>query len=282
MDVLPEVLRQLPEPGTDPEGDAPLEGLRALERVIGYAFADRRLLRTALTLGSWANEHPDAGWPSNSCLEFFGDSVLGLLAADRLWIRFPDLAEGELTRLRAALVSERALSTIATGLDLGQWLYLGRGDLKRGGRGQASTLADTVEAILGAVFLDARAAGGDGLRAAGAVFDTLFGARLASLTPDHGLHPKSSLQHWAQRTHRVTPTYVRVGTGEEESEPWRARVELRRDDAEVLVLGVGEGSSLRRAERAAAEHALARIEDGEFDDPAWDTGVEPVDRSEGA
>lgn len=260
MDTLPEVLTRLPDPGHSPDLAAELEGLKPLEAQIGYSFADTALLRVALTLGSWANEHPDAGWPSNACLEFFGDSVLGLLAADRLWVRFPELAEGELTRLRASLVSERALAAIATDMDLGQWLFLGRGDLKRGGRGQSSTLADTMEAVLGAVFLDARAAGQNGLVAAGQVFDRLFGARLAGLTPDQGLHPKSSLQHWAQRTHRLTPVYVRVGNGNEEPEIWRARVEIRPAGGDAVVLGEGEGSSLRRAERAAAELALSKID----------------------
>ncbi|MGH1433303.1 MAG: ribonuclease III family protein [Lewinella sp.] len=124
---LPKVLRGLPEPalrlgdGTEPAAEYDLEALQA---AIGYTFADPGLLRVALTLGSWANEHTDAGWPSNACLEFFGDAVLDLVAADAVWRRFPELAEGELTRLRASLVAEASLVKVARALGLGQFLYM--------------------------------------------------------------------------------------------------------------------------------------------------------------
>lgn len=261
---LPKVLIDLPDPTTPvDDGTEPVAvgGLPALMELLGYAFAEPALLRVALTLGSWANEHREAGWPSNACLEFFGDAVLGLTAADALWRRFPDLAEGELTRLRAALVSEPSLAQAARDLELGQWLYLGRGDLKRGGRDHPSTLADAVEAVLGAVFLDAREAGRAPLEAAAEVFSRLFGERLASLRPEHGLDPKSRLQHWAQGRFRVTPTYVRVGEPPPPDDPrWRARVELRFGDGRVEVLGEGEGRSLKRAERAAARQALEQLQ----------------------
>lgn len=262
---LPKALLDLPDAAapvdddTRPPGEGGLEGLQAR---LGYAFADRALLRVALTLGSWANEHRDAGWPSNACLEFFGDAVLGLLTADALWRRFPRLAEGELTRLRAALVSETSLARAARELELGAWLYLGRGDLKRGGRDHPSTLADAVEAVLGAVFLDARESGGAPLEAAATVFDRLLGSRVAELRPDHGIDPKSRLQHWAQGRFRVTPVYVRVGEPPPPDDPrWTAQVELRFGDGRVEVLGQGQGRSLKQAERAAARQALAELED---------------------
>ncbi|MEX1365028.1 MAG: ribonuclease III [Nannocystaceae bacterium] len=260
---LPKVLTGLPDAAAPVDDDtAPTVegGLPSLMERLGYTFADPRLLRVALTLGSWANEHRDAGWPSNACLEFFGDAVLGLTAADALWRRFPDLAEGELTRLRAAIVSEGSLAEAARALGLGQWLYLGRGDLKRGGRDHPSTLADAVEAVLGAVFLDARENERAPLEAAATVFGRMLGARVAGLRPEHGVDPKSRLQHWAQGRFRITPVYVRVGEPPPPDDPlWTARVELRFGDGRVEVLGEGEGRSLKRAERAAARQALERL-----------------------
>lgn len=261
---LPEVLCDLPDPFTAVDDDtAPTAdtGLAGLMEVLGYTFAEPALLRVALTLGSWANEHRSARWPSNACLEFFGDAVLDLVAADALWRRFPELSEGELTRLRAALVSEASLAQAAESIDLGAWLYMGRGDLKRGGRQTVSTMADAVEAAIGAVFLDAREVGRSEVDAAAAVFDRLLGDRLRALSPEAGVDPKSRLQHWAQAHHRVTPTYVRVGARPPPDAPhWKARVELRFADGRVVTLGQGEGRSLKRAERAAAEAALAAQE----------------------
>jgi ribonuclease-3 len=264
MVSLPKVLLELPDPSAPVEDDTRppgQDGLPGLEARLGHRFARPALLRVALTLGSWANEHKGSGWPSNACLEYFGDAVLGLLAADALWCRFPELAEGELTRLRAALVSEETLAAAAESLELGEWLYLGRGDLKRGGRSHAATLADAVEAVLGAVFLDARESGGAPLEAAARVFDRLMGQRVVELRPEHGVDPKSRLQHWAQGRLRVTPVYVRVGEPPPPDDPrWTARVELRFTDGHVEVLGEGQGRSLKEAERAAARAALAQVD----------------------
>lgn len=260
---LPKVLHELPDPdarlgdGTEPDVEA---DLATLESRLGYTFADRALLRVALTLGSWANEHAEAGWPSNACLEFFGDAVLDLVAADALWRRFPELAEGELTRLRASVVAEGPLVEVAEALELGRFLYLGRGDLKRGGRDHAGTLADAVEAVLGAVFLDAREAGRQPEAEASAVFERWLGERVAGLQPEHGVDAKSRLQHWAQAKHRVTPRYVRVGDPPPPGEPiWHARVELRFPDGTIKVLGEGSGRSLKRAEQSAAATALETL-----------------------
>ncbi len=264
MTRLPKVLHGLPaleqrvEDGTEPDTKY---GLDVLQERLGYAFSDPALLRVALTLGSWSNEHAEAGWPSNAVLEFFGDAVLDLVAADAVWRRFPELAEGELTRLRASLVAERSLVQVAQALELGQFLYMGRGDLKRGGRDHASTLADAVEAVLGAVFLDAREADRNPSGAAADVFDRWLGDRVCALEPQHGLDAKSRLQHWAQGKHRVTPRYARVGEPPPPGEPrWRARVELHFPSGTVKVLGEGEGRSLKRAEQAAAAAALDTLD----------------------
>lgn len=261
---LPGVLQSLPDPDLEPDdGTAPVGpgGREALMAALGYRFHRPALLRAALTLGSWANEHRTSGWPSNACLEFFGDAVLDLLAADALWRQFPTLAEGQLTRLRATIVSEVSLSRAAESIDLGAWLYLGRGDLKRGARRHRSTMADALESVLGAVFLDARAAGEAPLDAVAAVFDRLLGDRLRALVPEHGVDPKSRLQHWAQGKFRVTPVYLRVGDRPPPDAPrWHARVELRFADGRVRILGEGEGRSLKAAEREAARAALQALE----------------------
>lgn len=257
---LPEVLRELPAvSGSDeaPHGDGS-HGLGDLIAALGHAFARPQLLRVALTVGSWANENRSAGWPSNACLEFFGDAVLDLVAADALWTTFPQLDEGSLTRLRASLVSERSLARVARSVELGRYLFVGRGDEQRGARDRDGTLADALEAVLGAVFLDARADGRDASACAAAVFRKLFGERLDTLAPEDGLDPKSRLQQLIQAERKLTPVYAAVGdTPPPDAPHWRARVELR-DGEDVEVLGEGEGRSLRAAERNAALDALRR------------------------
>jgi ribonuclease-3 len=254
--ALPEVLRTLPG---DPNGD-PQHGLGPLIEALGYAFERPELLRVALTVGSWANENRSAGWPSNACLEFFGDAVLDLAAADAVWCGFPQLDEGPLTRLRASLVSERSLARVARGVELGRWLFVGRGDELRGARERDGTLADALEAVLGAVFLDARAAGHEPTASVGVLFDRLFGERLRKLAPEDGLDPKSQLQQLIQAERRLTPVYIAVGEPPPPDAPhWHAQVEVRGEGEVVEVLGVGEGRSLRIAERNAALDALRRL-----------------------
>jgi ribonuclease III len=259
---LPEVLCELPDHREDPAAAEEIAALAPLIDALGRSFARPELLRVALTVGSWANENRDAGWPSNACLEFFGDAVLDLVAADALWTRFPALDEGRLTRLRASVVSERSLARAARRLELGRYLFLGRGDEQRGARDRDGTLADALEAVLGAVFLDARAAGEEPTRAAAAVFERWFDERLRTIAPEDGLDPKSRLQQLVQAERRLTPVYVAVGDAPPPEQPhWRARVELRDADA-VEVLGEGEGRSLRVAERNAALDALLRLGQG--------------------
>ena len=254
---LPQVLLALPDPSA-PAVAEELAGLGPLIEAIGHEFVRPELLRVALTVGSWANENRELGWPSNACLEFFGDAVLDLVAADALWNQFPDLDEGPLTRLRATMVSERSLARAAKAIDLGRWLFLGRGDEQRRARERDGTLADALEAVLGAAFLDARAAGSDPTLAAAAVFEQLFGERLRALAPQDGIDPKSRLQQLVQAERRLTPVYVPVGEAPPPEDPhWRARVELRDGDS-LEILGEGEGRSLRAAERAAALDALSK------------------------
>ena len=267
--LLPEVLAELlarGDRGWRQDAAESLTGLADLEQGLCYSFARRELLRTALTLGSWCNENRATPWPSNACLEFFGDAVLGLTAADAVWRRFPDCAEGDLTRMRASLVSETALASAARTLDLGAWLFLGRGDEKRGARDHAGTLADSLEAVLGAVFLDARHSGRDALADVRGVFNHLFGGCLDGLAPEDALDPKSRLQQRIQAKYRVTPVYMSLGESDVDGEPrWAARIELTLSGAEPCVLGEGSGRSLRAAEVAAAREALVRLDAGALD-----------------
>lgn len=257
---LPDVLVDLPE--VDLSNAATASQLDRIQARLGYSFARVPLLRVALTVGSWANENRSSGWASNACLEFFGDAVLDLAAAHALWRRFPTLAEGALTRLRSTLVSERSLATVARQFDLGAALWLGKGDEPHG-RERDGTLADAFEAVLGAVYLDARSSTGEPMLVAEAVFERVFGHRVAEMTPQDGLDPKSRLQQKIQGQHKRTPTYEPVGDPPPPQDPhWTVRVVVHGQDDGVAprVLGHGEGRSLRAAERAAAEDALARLD----------------------
>lgn len=262
----------LPDVGTEAqqrhwqEDDATLAPLRAR---LGHAFERPALLRVALTHPSWVAEHRTRGWPSNAALEFFGDAVLDLCSAQAVWARYPMLDEGRLTKLQISLVSEPALAAIARDLELGAFLWLGRGEDKTGGRQRDRNLADAVEAILGASFLDARVAGRDPFAAALAVFERCFITALDSLDPEGGRDPKSELQTLVQARHRKTPRWVLVDR-EAPSDPGAAGrfvVELVVDPdpaadgraAAPTVLARGEGSTRREAEVAAAREALLRL-----------------------
>ena len=125
-----------------------------LEKKLNYTFRDRKLLSEALSHSSYANEHRAAGIRSNERLEFLGDSVLGFVTAEFLFVQHPDLPEGDLTRIRAALVCEQSLYEVAQKLGLGKYLKLGRGEEAGGGRERTSILADATEAVIGAIYLD--------------------------------------------------------------------------------------------------------------------------------
>ena len=128
--------------------------MKNLEAKLGYSFQNRQLLEHALTHSSYANEHKGEGLTSNERLEFLGDSVLGMVVADHLYRTHPNMPEGELTRTRAALVCEGSLHEVARGLGLGTYLRLGKGEDAGGGRTRPSILADAVESVLAAVYLD--------------------------------------------------------------------------------------------------------------------------------
>lgn len=253
MNGLPAVLVGLPDPAAD------LEALGRLAARLGHTFERPALLRAALTLPAWNHEHPKEEWQGHACLEFLGDAVLDLVTADLLWQRFPELGEGALTRLQASVVSKAALSAAGRGFGLGEFMYVGRSDRREDGV-RASLLADAVEAVIAAVFLDARAAGGDPLAAAGRVVGVLLGERIAGLRADDGVDSKSRLQELLQQRYRMDPTYAPLGERPTGNDPeWRVEVRLDLPDAPVRVLAEGVGRGLRIAEQAAAAAALALL-----------------------
>ncbi len=222
-----------------------------LERRLGRAFRDRRLLLGALTHGSYRNEFGGADLPDNERLEYLGDAVVDFLAAGLLFRRLPAAREGELTSLRAALVCEASLARFARQLDLGPNLLLGRGESASGGRERPALLCDAFESVIGAMFLDS------GLDAVTPLVEGLLGTALEQVLLERSSKDsKSSFQELAQRRWQQTPQYVTVET----SGPDHARtfvVEVRVADT---VWGRGSGRSKAVAARAAAEEALRRAD----------------------
>ena len=212
---------------------------------IGHAFADPALLAQALT-------HRSAGTPHNERLEFLGDGVVNLIAAEALFLRWPRADEGVLTRARAELVREASLATIARHLALGERLTLGPGELKSGGFRRDSILADALEAVVAAIYLDA------GYAACRAVVLPWFEPALAALpagTPEKDA--KSRLQEWLQARQRPLPTYELVGeSGEEHARVFLVRCTL----SEPMASAEGQGSSRRLAEQAAAAAVLESLQ----------------------
>ena len=223
----------------------PLEGLAELERSLGHRFASPDFARQALT-------HRSFGTPHNERLEFLGDSLLNCAVATILYERFPALPEGDLSRLRAALVNQSSLSAIALRLGLGERLRLGEGELKSGGFRRPSILADAVEALLGAVFLDA---GFDAMRKAveHLLAEQLERAQGSPVDKD----PKTELQEHLQGRRLQLPRYAVMRT-EGEAHDQTFTVECRVDDLGLAASGTG--ASRRAAEQAAAAGVLAQLE----------------------
>jgi ribonuclease-3 len=226
------------------DGDAP-EGLAELERSLGHRFRDPELVRQALT-------HRSHGTPHNERLEFLGDSLLNCAVATLLYERFPRLPEGDLSRLRAALVNQVSLSAVAAALGLGERLRLGEGELKSGGFRRPSILADALEALLGAVYLDA------GFEAVRAAVERLLGERLESREhlPVHK-DPKTALQELLQGRRLQLPRYS-VQRTEGVAHEQTFTVECRVDD--LGLAASGSGPSRRAAEQAAAQRLLELVE----------------------
>jgi ribonuclease-3 len=223
--------------------------LRWLREQLGYTPRDPALFRAALT-------HRSAPGPNNERLEFLGDAVVNLLVAHHLFEAFPAASEGDLSRLRACIVSAEPLAEVAGSLRLGEALHLGSGELKSGGARRQSILADAFEALCGALFLDA------GLATADAKVTALLAPRIALLPPPEALKdPKTRLQEYLQSRSLALPLY---SVERVEGEPHAQTFEVTCAVSALGLTARGRGSSRRRAEQEAAEHILAGLED---DDP---------------
>ena len=222
--------------------------IKDLETAIGYRFSNITLLQNALTHSSYANERWHDGLRSNERLEFLGDSVLGMVVAEYLYQNFPDRPEGELTRMRADMVCEASLAEVAAKLDLGKHLLLGHGEEQGGGRTRASTLADAVESIIAAGFLDGGMAAAEGIIRRFVLCNVPTGKL-------HNTDYKTSLQEQVQQKKNQVLTYTLVGeSGPDHDKQFFVEVALNGQ-----VIGKGSGSSKKRAEQDAARVAIESL-----------------------
>jgi ribonuclease-3 len=234
---------------SSPDGQAPDADTTELLSAIGVPLG-AELLERALMHRSFAYEN--GGLPTNERLEFLGDSVLGLIVTDTLFNQYPDLPEGQLAKLRAAVVNMRALAGVARGLKLGDYVRLGKGEEGTGGRDKSSILADTLEAVIGAVYLD------KGLPAADALVHRLFDPVIArSARLGAGLDWKTSLQELTAAEVLGVPEYHVEESGPDHQKSFRASVRIG-----TQTYGEGEGRSKKEAEQQAAEAAWTAISAG--------------------
>lgn len=219
------------------------EDINAFSLRLGHPFATPSLLELALTHRSWCAEHP--GTASNERLEFLGDSVLGLAVTDHVFSSYPDVAEGQLAKVRASVVSAPTLGAVAREIDLGSALRLGKGEEQSGGRLKQSILADALEAVIGAVYVDAQ------WDCARSLVLRLLGDRIAvASTGPGGEDFKTRLQEYAARRYDAAPSYVLAEKGPDHGKRFFATVLLGGTE-----LGRGEGSSKKQAEQDAARVA---------------------------
>ncbi len=219
------------------------EHLGQLEETLGWEFADPGLLDQALSHRSWCAEA--GGQPSNERLEFLGDAVLGLVVAEHSYRLYPELAEGSLAKVRAAVVNTAVLAELGSDLGLGRVVKLGRGEASSGGRRKPSILANTTEAVIGAVYLDG------GWDPSSKLVMRLLEARIAEAAAGPGSEDfKTRLQEIVAREVRELPRYEVVGTGPDHARRYTAQVYVGGE-----ILGVGKGRSKKDAEQAAAKVA---------------------------
>jgi len=227
-----------------------LADLAALQQALGVSFNDLPLLERALVHGSYINESPSLTSTSNERLEFLGDAVLGLIVAEKLYQDFPHSNEGEMTRLRAALIRRDTLARMARAIRLGNYLYLGKGEEASGGRNKPANLAGALEAVTAAIFLDR-----------GSAITRDFILRLLSpelqkvVSQGAGVDYKSQLQELIQAREQQAPVY-RVVEAIGPDHDKRFTVEVRVGDT---VLGRGSGKGKKAAETEAARSALERF-----------------------
>ena len=222
--------------------------IKDLANAIGYRFRNITLLQNALAHSSYANERWHNSLMSNERLEFLGDSILGMLVADHLYRNYPDRPEGELTRMRADMVCERALAQIAQRISLGEHLLLGKGEEQSGGRSRDSILADAVESVIAACYLDG------GMDAAKQFVQSFVLDRM-SVAPVNNKDHKTALQERVQQKRNQVLAYTLVGErGPDHDKHFEVELTLNGQ-----VIGRGVGSSKKRAEQDAARVALENM-----------------------
>ena len=222
--------------------------IKDLETALGYRFKNITLLQNALTHSSYANERWHDSLKSNERLEFLGDSILGMVVAEHLYRNFPDRPEGELTRMRADMVCETSLAKVANKLGLGTHLLLGHGEEQGGGRTRPSILADAVESVIAAAFLDG------GFEPAADIIRR-FVLVDVPVTRLHNRDYKTALQELVQQKKNQVLSYALVGeSGPDHDKSFRVEVRLN-----GKVVGAGNGSSKKRAEQDAARAAIEAL-----------------------
>lgn len=228
--------------------------IAALQKKLGVNLGNPGLLEQALVHSSYINENPGFTLNHNERLEFLGDAVLDCIVAEKLYQDFPDLNEGEMTRLRAALVRRDTLADIARAINLGDYFYMGKGEEASGGRSKAPNLASALEAVIAAVYLDL------GLEAtAGLVIRLLGDVWMKVVQQGTGIDYKSKLQEVTQSRFQLTPSYRLIAeTGPDHAKNFTVEV-----SAGSRILGNGSGKSKKLAETEAARLALEQLK-GDF------------------
>ncbi len=224
--------------------------LALLEKKLPYSFRNKAILEEACRHSSFVNELPKERLRDNERLEFLGDAVLSLVISHMLMREYPDLSEGDLSRMRAGLVNENQLAEVAKKLKIGDFLSLGKGEMQTGGRNKKSILADALEAIIAAIYLDG------GFKAAFLFVEKRFAKLLAPLAQgEKGIDFKSKLQEMVQVTHKKMPRYKVTGEiGPDHNKTFIVKIEVAGFTAE------GKGKTKKMAEQDAAKKILALFE----------------------
>ena len=230
--------------------------IETFQDALGITFNDQALLHQALTHRSFINEHIEEDVEDNERLEYLGDAILDFITADMLYRRFPTMSEGELTRLRAALVRTEALALLARDVQLGDVLIMGKGEARNGGRERDNILCDAFEAVIGAMYID------QGLEVVKEFVIPRLTARQkdvmeAAIAKD----PRSQFQEWAQAVHALTPTYHTISADGPDHEK-KFTVEVRVGDNAIVN---GQGKSKRAAAQSAAQGALDLRDSGDLE-----------------
>ena len=221
--------------------------LQFLQERLRHEFHDPQLLEQALTHRSYLNEHPEYHLGHNERLEFLGDAVLDFIVSDMLYARYPEMSEGRMTRIRAALVRTETLAKLARQFNLGDLLKMARGEEESGGRTRKTNLCNTFEALIGALYLD------EGAEAVRRVVVPLFEPILDAVIQTHAdKDPKSRFQEWSQAELGITPVYHTISSiGEDHDKNFTVEVWVNN-----AIAGWGSGKSKQAAEQAAARQAL--------------------------